>query len=88
MADPCASPVWASGGEIAYKGKTGRNAYTRGLEHLRALESRKEDKSTTIQEGNQICSYIMSIVFATTEILLEVEVPKTWKKFLKTGLQR
>ena len=29
----------------AYKGETGRNSYTRGLEHLKALESRSEDKS-------------------------------------------
>ena len=29
----------------AYKGETGRNSYTRGLEHLVSLESRNEDKS-------------------------------------------
>ena len=29
----------------AYKGETGRNSYTRGLEHLKALESRSADKS-------------------------------------------
>jgi hypothetical protein len=29
----------------AYKGETGRNGYTRGVEHLEALQSRNEDKS-------------------------------------------
>ena len=29
----------------AYKGETGRTSYTRGLEHLEALENRSEDKS-------------------------------------------
>ena len=29
----------------AHKGETGRNSFTRGLEHLKALESRNEEKS-------------------------------------------
>ena len=29
----------------AYKGETGRNVYTRGVEHLSALQSKNEDKS-------------------------------------------
>ena len=29
----------------AYKGETGRNGCTRGVEHLEALQSRNEDKS-------------------------------------------
>ena len=28
----------------AYKGETGRNAYTRGVEHLTALQSKNKDK--------------------------------------------
>ena len=29
----------------AYKGETGRNAYSRGIEHLEYLEANDEDKS-------------------------------------------
>ena len=29
----------------SYKGETGRNSYTRGLEHLRSLQARNEEKS-------------------------------------------
>ena len=32
-------------GVAEYNGETGRNGYTRGLEHLASLEARKEDKS-------------------------------------------
>ena len=42
----CATPsgVGSVGKVAAYKGETGRNAYTRGVEHLEALQSRNEDK--------------------------------------------
>ena len=32
-------------GVALYKGETGRNGYTRGLEHLRSLQAKNEDKS-------------------------------------------
>ena len=40
--------LWCAecGEEVAaYKGETGRNSYTRGLEHLESLENRNTDKS-------------------------------------------
>ena len=56
-----------SEGVAEYKGETGRNGYTRGLEHLASLEARKEDKSVLWlhslhhHQGREDVSYIMKV---------------------------
>ena len=64
------SLVWGVWGEVAaYKGEMGKTFYTRGLEHLEALENRSEDKSVLCLHSvhHRIMGYLFLLLL---EILL------------------
>ena len=62
-------------GVADYKGETGRNGYTRGLEHLANLEAKNEDKSVLWlhsvhhHQGREDVNYIMKVTRAFSSSL-------------------